>query len=462
MVYPLQEKLHISGMDGRAPSLARRWQLGCEDITFSYAPMLDDPAALPQAANRVAGLSRLWLHAPFAELIPCAIDPLVRQTAQHRFRQTLAAAQKLGIRQVVLHGGFIPHVYFPEWYVEQSVLFWRDFLQEVPPDFVLALENVMEPSPDTLVAIAAGVDDPGWGFVWTWGTPTPASAGRRRWTGSRPWRPYLRHVHLHNNRGQDDLHSPLDEGTVPMGEIIGAVLEQAPRTTFTIENQDALPPCAGWRGRGILRISYDRDRAEKLHRRHPPRRPGRHGRCPAATGAAGQAAGQSGRAGGYVRPSGGRHRAGMPANGQMPGGGIRRRQRRGGRGRVLRAPFRDRAAGHQHDPPQNRHVRHGRRLRRRCGGGGRGHGLRHHPGGHSGPPRAPEHRRHRHRGRHDPSAGAGSHSRLHGAGGAGQSRRRHRPWHRGRWASATPAPPRRCWLCSPVRRSRLSPGAAAA
>ena len=86
MVYPLQEKLYISGMDSRAPSLARRWRLGCEDITFSYAPMLDDPAALPQAANRVAALSRLWLHAPFAELIPCAIDPLVRQTAQHRFR----------------------------------------------------------------------------------------------------------------------------------------------------------------------------------------------------------------------------------------------------------------------------------------------------------------------------------------------------------------------------------------
>ena len=27
MVYPLQEKLHISGMDDRAPSLARRWRL---------------------------------------------------------------------------------------------------------------------------------------------------------------------------------------------------------------------------------------------------------------------------------------------------------------------------------------------------------------------------------------------------------------------------------------------------
>ena len=241
MVYPLQKKLHISGTDSRAPSLARRWRLGYEDITFSYAPMLDDPAALPQEAGRTAGLARLWLHAPFAELIPCAIDPLVRQTAQHRFRQTLAAAQKLGISRIVFHGGFIPHVYFPEWYVEQSVLFWRDFLQEVPPDFVLALENVMEPSPDTLVSIAAGVDDPRLGLCLDVGHANTCVSQTPPQDWVAPMAPYLRHVHLHNNRGQDDLHAPLDEGTIPMQAIIDAVLEQAPRATFTIENQDALP-----------------------------------------------------------------------------------------------------------------------------------------------------------------------------------------------------------------------------
>ena len=252
MVYPLQEKLHISGMDDRAPSLARRWRLGCEDITFSYAPMLDDPAALPQAANRVAGLSRLWLHAPFAELIPCAIDPLVRQTAQHRFRQTLAAAQKLGIRQVVLHGGFIPHVYFPEWYVEQSVLFWRDFLQEVPPDFVLALENVMEPSPDTLVSIAAGVDDPRLGLCLDVGHANTCVSTTPPAEWIAPMAPYLRHVHLHNNLGDTDLHAPLGEGTVPMGDVIDAVLRAAPQATFTIENQNALPSLHWLAQRGYI------------------------------------------------------------------------------------------------------------------------------------------------------------------------------------------------------------------
>ena len=250
MVYPLQEKRHISGMDSRAPSLARRWRLGCEDITFSYAPMLDDPAALPQASNRVAGLSRLWLHAPFAELIPCAIDPLVRQTAQHRFRQTLAAAQKLGIRQVVLHGGFIPHVYFPEWYVEQSVLFWGDFLQEVPPDFVLALENVMEPQPRLLAEIARQVDDPRLGLCLDIGHANTFVSRVPPLEWVAPMAPWLRYVHLHNNAGHDDLHDPLGRGSIPMEQVLDTILELCPAATFTLENQDCGPSLAWLREHG--------------------------------------------------------------------------------------------------------------------------------------------------------------------------------------------------------------------
>ena len=241
MVYPLQEKLYISGMDSRAPSLARRWRLGCEDITFSYAPMLDDPAALPQAANRVAGLSRLWLHAPFAELIPCAIDPLVRQTAQHRFRQTLAAAQKLGIRQVVFHGGFIPHVYFPEWYVEQSVLFWRDFLRQLPQDMTVALENVMEPQPRLLADIARQVDDPRLGLCLDIGHANTFVSQVPPVEWVEPMAPWLRHVHLHDNVGREDLHDPLGRGSILMEQVLDAILELCPAATFTLENQDCGP-----------------------------------------------------------------------------------------------------------------------------------------------------------------------------------------------------------------------------
>ena len=241
MAHPLQEKLHISGTDSRAAALARQWRLGYETIAFSYAPLLDDPSSLPRAREDTAGIGRLWLHAPFAELTPCAIDPLVRDVVHRRFRQALEAAQALGIRRMVFHGGFIPHVYYPEWYVEQSVQFWQTFLHDVPPDMLLVLENVMEPSPDTLVSIVQQVNDPRLGLCLDVGhantcvSTTPPAA----WVA--PMAPYLRHVHLHSNEGDTDLHGALGTGTVPMGDVIDAVLRAAPQATFTIENQNALP-----------------------------------------------------------------------------------------------------------------------------------------------------------------------------------------------------------------------------
>lgn len=252
MHYALQHKLHISGTDSRAPALARQWQLGLETIAFSYAPMLDEPSTLPRARQEIQGIRQLWLHAPFAELIPCAIDPLVRDTAMHRFRQALSAAQALGIRRMVFHGGFIPHVYYPEWYVEQSVLFWREFLWEVPADMTLVLENVMEPSPETLVSIAAQIDDPRLGLCLDVGHANTCVSETPPADWIAPMAPWLRHVHLHNNRGDTDLHDPLDTGTIPMAQVIDAVLRDAPGATFTIENQDALPSLRWLAARGYI------------------------------------------------------------------------------------------------------------------------------------------------------------------------------------------------------------------
>ena len=150
----IRQRLHLSGMDSHAPELARKWGLGLEVTDFCYAPMLDDPATLPAVREKMAGIDHFWLHAPFAELAPCAIDPLVRQVTEKRYRQAADMALDLGVRRLIIHGGFVPQVYFPEWYVEQSVIFWRDFLRQLPPDMTIALENVMEPEPRLLAEIA--------------------------------------------------------------------------------------------------------------------------------------------------------------------------------------------------------------------------------------------------------------------------------------------------------------------
>ena len=125
----LSGKLFLSGMDENAASLARKWGLGLELTDFCEARRLEEPAATEAARARCSGIGSLWLHAPFAELSPCAIDPRVREVVMLRFRQTAQAALALGIRRIVVHSGYIPLVYFPEWFTARSVEFWREFLR---------------------------------------------------------------------------------------------------------------------------------------------------------------------------------------------------------------------------------------------------------------------------------------------------------------------------------------------
>ena len=185
-------------------------------------------------------IGSLWLHAPFAELIPCPIDPNVRANAMARFRQTTALAGRLGVRRIVVHGGFIPYVYFPEWYVEQSICFWKEFLADAPDDLLLAVENVMEPGPEMLVEIARGVDDPRLGLCLDVGHANTVVSKTPPADWLAPMLPDLRHVHLHDNHGALDEHLPLGAGTIDFAPILAA-LAAHPDITITLENQDILP-----------------------------------------------------------------------------------------------------------------------------------------------------------------------------------------------------------------------------
>lgn len=248
----LSSRLYLSGIDSRASQLARRHGLGLELTDFCQAEKLEDGASFAAAGAAADGIARLWLHAPFAELHPCAIDPCVREVARERYRQTIAMARRLHVDRLVIHDGFVPFVYFPEWFVEQSVGFWREFLAEVPPEMVIALENVMDPGPDMLVEIVRQVDDPRLGLCLDVGHANTTVSKTPPMDWIAPMAPWLRHVHLHNNDGGWDLHAPLGEGTIPMEAVLDTLLTRT-AATFTLENMDCAPSLAWLAERGYLR-----------------------------------------------------------------------------------------------------------------------------------------------------------------------------------------------------------------
>lgn len=225
--------LYLSTIDPSAGNIARKAGLGIEIAEFCTAENIDSHFQETDAAVRreLAGIDRRLLHGPFNELFPCAIDPLARKLAAHRYTQALELAKRYGATKLILHGGFSPRLYYPCWYVEQSIAFWKEFLKTHPGQYEICLENVMEESPDSLLSIVQGVDDPRLKLCLDIGhANTYSSIPPIQWM--ERWGTFLSHLHLHNNDGSADTHSALNQGTIPMAEVIAKIPEG---TTATLE-----------------------------------------------------------------------------------------------------------------------------------------------------------------------------------------------------------------------------------
>lgn len=135
MTFDFSKKVFVSTIAEDCAAAAREHSLGLEIAEFCYAPNMDtDSAAHFRRVSQLTAESgcglRLLLHAPFAELSPCAIDPLVRDVVRRRFDQALFTADVIGAKRIVFHSGFIPFVYYKEYFIDESVKFLACFSEK--------------------------------------------------------------------------------------------------------------------------------------------------------------------------------------------------------------------------------------------------------------------------------------------------------------------------------------------
>ena len=226
-------QLYLSTIDPKAGCLARKYGLGVEIADYCTAMNMDDNFEATDTALReqLSGIARRLFHGPFNELFPCAIDPLARKLADYRFGQALTLSKRYGAQKLILHGGYNPRLYFPCWYEQQSILFWRSFLESHPENFEICLENVLEEDPELLRSIVSQVNDPRLRLCLDVGHVNAySSVSAEDWITC--WGELLSHAHLHNNDGTADTHSALDRGTLQMETLISALPEN---TTATLE-----------------------------------------------------------------------------------------------------------------------------------------------------------------------------------------------------------------------------------
>lgn len=236
-----KELFYLSTISPDAPCVAREYGFGLELAEFCTAWNMDEKFIHVDSVvkKKLEGIPRSLLHAPYNELFPCAIDKKARALAAERYRQATDLATRYGSRKVIIHGGYNPRIYFPVWYVKQSVLFWQDFLRD-NPGVEIVLENVLEDDPRWLLDIVAAVDDPRLRLCLDVGHVNAySSVPLTDWLVL--WAPYLSHLHIHNNDGSRDAHNALNEGTIPIKELLLQAQHLCPDATYTLELMNDAP-----------------------------------------------------------------------------------------------------------------------------------------------------------------------------------------------------------------------------
>lgn len=250
----LSEKIYIATISDDGPTVASHHCLGIELDVFCEAAKMDEPnftEADQLAKMKLSSAPRAIFHAPFAEIYPSAIDPLVVEIAEKRLNQAYRLASGYGIKCMVVHGGFLSNVYFEVWFHARSVEFWKRFMADKPNDFNIYIENVLEEKPDILLDIVSEINDPRIKLCLDLGHAfSQSQISLTQWVDA--YAPYLGHVHTHNNNGKWDEHRPLGDGDIPMEEMICYIAERSPNATYTVESLSSEPSVRWLIERGFL------------------------------------------------------------------------------------------------------------------------------------------------------------------------------------------------------------------
>lgn len=231
-----RQQWYISTVDPDAHVLAAEHGLGIEIAEYCTAYNMDDYFEITHAsvAEKLERIERRVFHGPFNELFPCAIDPKARELARFRYGQAMRLARDYGCEKIVIHAGYNPRLYYPLWYTPKTAEFWRDFAFLIPEGLTVCLENVFEEEIDMFLGIFEELNDPRIKICLDIGhVNTYSETSVMEWI--RKCAPYIGHFHIHNNHGDFDTHQGLDDGTIPMNELLQLADELCPDATYSLE-----------------------------------------------------------------------------------------------------------------------------------------------------------------------------------------------------------------------------------
>jgi len=176
------------------------------------------------------------MHGAFLALDVAAQDSVIRNRSIELYEQSLAIADRLGIKGVVFHTGLLGTLrikYYLEAWLEATVEFWSEKCRQYP-HLTVYMENTFEQEPDIFERLMERMMDvPNFRLCLDYGhailTPTPIE----KWV--KVFAPYLGHMHLNDNDLKDDLHLIPGQGRIDFDKWKRLMDENAISTSVLLE-----------------------------------------------------------------------------------------------------------------------------------------------------------------------------------------------------------------------------------
>ncbi|NVO00804.1 MAG: sugar phosphate isomerase/epimerase [Geobacteraceae bacterium] len=215
---------------------------GVHPEIFFTGEMLDN--ALPEEIESVAtalhasGLS-CTIHSPFMDLNPGSDELLIREATRRRFKQICDAALILRPLSMVFHPGYDRWRYGEKqaaWLGHSIETFSEVLRQTEPIGCTIAIENIFEEEPSTLLALIESFSDKRVRHcfdVGHWNLFHAPKIGLKEWFNALG--AHMGHLHIHDNSGTRDDHAPIGEGNIDFELYFSLVKQYAPDAIWALE-----------------------------------------------------------------------------------------------------------------------------------------------------------------------------------------------------------------------------------
>jgi len=176
-------------------------------------------------------------HGPYIDLNPGSEDPRARSLARERFVQSIQFCNKMGIKNLVLHTGYLPVFHEPikDIWFETSLNLWKEIKTIAEEkEIKIAIENCLGNSPEIVIRLLDEIGSENFGMCF--------DVAHFNVFGDKPVLDYfdicadrIFEIHLSDNNGDKDSHLVFGKGNINFKQIFHRLKEKNLNPIITVE-----------------------------------------------------------------------------------------------------------------------------------------------------------------------------------------------------------------------------------